>query len=133
MFIKQFSSKSWYFGKPTIIDAQFNIYRLVTLFPKLTPEGHRIFCTTTKPMVDDEHYDVLLYCKAALAILDLQLKAEPMHGNIIMYDLKHVRLSQFMSFTPTITKNLLRCGIVSIYLQMFIIISCLFTLDTQLN
>jgi len=56
----------------------------------------------------------MLFCQVSIAILDLQLKSEPMYGNIILYDLKHIRLAQFMAFTPTLTKNLLRCCIVSI-------------------
>lgn len=91
-----------------------HFYRSVCLFPKLTPEGNRIFCTTTRQSSDDEKYDVMLFCQVSIAILDLQLKLEPMYGNIILYDLKHIRLAQFMAFTPTLTKNLLKCCIVSI-------------------
>ncbi|XP_027836886.2 alpha-tocopherol transfer protein-like [Aphis gossypii] len=90
----------------------------VCLFPKLTPEGNRIFCTTTRPSSDDDDYDVMLFCQVSIAILDLQLKLEPMYGNIILYDLKHVRLAQFMAFTPTLTKNLLRCCIDSFPLRV---------------
>jgi len=91
-----------------------HFYRSVYLFPKLTPEGNRIFCTTTRQSSDDEKFDVMLFCQVSIAILDLQLKLEPMYGNIILYDLKHIRLAQFMAFTPTLTKNLLKCCIVSI-------------------
>lgn len=88
--------------------------RKVSLFPKLTSEGNRIYCMKFYPTTDNDVYDVLMGCKASLAVLDLQLKLEPMYGNIILYDLKHVRLSQFLCFTPTITKNLMTCSIVSI-------------------
>lgn len=88
--------------------------RCVYLFPKLTPDGNRIFCTVTHPTTDETEYNVISVIKLSLAILDLQLKTEPMHGNIILYDLKHVRLSQFLAFTPTITKNMLQCALVSI-------------------
>lgn len=87
--------------------------RTVSLFPKLSPEGNRVFCTKTSPTTDDEKFDIVLFCQVSIAILDLQLKEEPVYGNIILYDLQHVRLSQFLAFTPTLTKNLLMCCIVS--------------------
>ncbi|VVC39731.1 Cellular retinaldehyde binding/alpha-tocopherol transport,CRAL/TRIO, N-terminal domain,CRAL-TRIO lipid [Cinara cedri] len=90
----------------------------VTLFPKRTPEGNRIFCTKTNPSTDDDKFDVMTLLQVSLAILDLQLKEEPMYGNVFLYDLQHVRLSQFMAFTPTITKNILKCGINSFPLRV---------------
>lgn len=95
-------------------------YSSVLLFPKLTPEGYRIFCTKTNPTTDEDAFDFLLFCQVSIATLDLQLKDEPMYGNISLYDLKHVQLSQFLAFTPTMTKKLLKIGMVSDYTFTYI-------------
>lgn len=90
------------------------IFRTVTLLPKRTPEGNRILCVKTNPVTDDM-FDIMITIQVALAVLDLQLKEEPMYGNVFMYDMRHVRLSQFLACTPTITKNMFKCGYVSTY------------------
>ncbi|XP_050428173.1 alpha-tocopherol transfer protein-like [Adelges cooleyi] len=83
----------------------------MSLFPKLTPNGERVFCTRTHPTSDDDQFEAQLIIKTAIAVLDLELKDTPMYGNIILLDLEFVRLNQFLACTPTLTKNLLRCTI----------------------
>lgn len=89
-------------------------YRTVSLLPKLTPQSHRVLCVKTNPVADNEKFDIMLFCRVTLGHLDLQLKQEPLHGHVFLYDLKHVNMSQLLAFTPTITKNLFKCCIVSI-------------------
>lgn len=85
----------------------------MSIFPNPTSDGCRIFCTKTNPTTDDDCFEPEQFCKASLAVLDLMLKAEPVYGNIVIYDLKNIRLSQFLAFTPTITKNFVKCCTVS--------------------
>lgn len=87
-------------------------YSVVCLFPKLTPEGNRIFCTKTSEC-DEDNFNFKLFCQVSLAVLDLQVKEEPMYGNVVLYDLKYVTMSQFLAFTPTLTKRLLSLCLVS--------------------
>jgi len=86
-------------------------YGKISIFPKLTPEGYRVNCCGTLPTTDDDKFDVEMFCKMSLVALDLQLKEEPSHGLIFLFDLKHIKLSQFLAFTPTVTKNFLKCCI----------------------
>jgi len=104
------------FTREQLVEAAKN--GTISLFPNLTPEGNRIFCTKTCHTTDEDKFDVTMFCKVTIALLDLQLKEEPMYGNIFLYDLKHVGLSQFLAFTPTLTKNLLRCCIDSFPLRV---------------
>lgn len=85
------------------------------MFPRLTPEGCRVICLRTIKMQDKnyEEYDVNNFCKIILAGVDLELKEEPMYGNILLFDLEYTPFSRFLAFTPTVTKNLVRCLIVS--------------------
>ncbi|VVC39734.1 Hypothetical protein CINCED_3A001403 [Cinara cedri] len=80
----------------------------MSVFPKLSPDGYRIVCTKTRQTVD-EKFDALCFCRANLAVLDLLLEKEPMHGIIYLYDLQYLRWSQFLVVTPTMTKNILSC------------------------
>lgn len=82
------------------------------MLPKMTPEGHRVLITKSIPN-DDDKFDVELYCKMSLVALDLHVKEEPVYGNIILFDVKHFTLSQFLAFTPTVTKNFMKCCVVS--------------------
>jgi len=82
----------------------------ISAVPKLTPEGHRVLITRSIQS-DDENFDVELYCKMNLIALDLQVKEEPVYGNIILFDVKNFSLSQFLAFTPTVTKNFMKCCI----------------------
>lgn len=65
----------------------------------MTPEGHRIIIINSI-QTDDEKFDAELYCKMTLAALYLQIKEEPMYSKIILYDVQHFTLSQFLNFTP---------------------------------
>jgi len=65
-------------------------------------------------MAEDSKFEVQTFVKAVTALQDLLLKEEPMYGIIIVVDLKHFRLSDFMAFTPTLTKNMMKCLLVSV-------------------
>lgn len=71
------------------------------------PEGYRIHCTTTI-QCNEEDFNVMML---SIAALDLQMKEEPMYGNILLFDLKYMPLSYLLSFTPTLTKK-----VISVYL-----------------
>lgn len=78
----------------------------------MTPEGYRVLITKAIQS-DEDKFDVELYCKMSLVALDLQVKEEPVYGNIILFDVQHFTLSQFLAFTPTVTKNFMKCCVVS--------------------
>lgn len=90
----------------------------ISIFPKLTPEGYRVNCARSLPTAEDDKFDVEMFCKMSLAALDLQLREEPSHGIIILFDMKEFRLSQFLAYTPTVTKNFLKCCVDSFPLRV---------------
>ncbi|VVC39804.1 Hypothetical protein CINCED_3A020519 [Cinara cedri] len=81
------------------------IYLSNCVFPKLTPEAYRVMCSRMYPTAKDLKLDFLLSFQSYLAILDLQLRIEPMHGEIFLFDLEYLPLSQFVNLPPLMTKN----------------------------
>lgn len=81
----------------------------------MTPDGHRIYCFKANPKTDN-NLNITTFTKISLAIMDLHLKMEPIHGNIYVYNLKNVKISVFLSSPLTITKRLFECIFVSIIL-----------------
>ncbi|VVC39727.1 Cellular retinaldehyde binding/alpha-tocopherol transport,CRAL/TRIO, N-terminal domain,CRAL-TRIO lipid [Cinara cedri] len=79
----------------------------ICVFPKLTSEACRVMCTRLVPTSKDTKLDFLLYFQVMLGNLDLQMKEEPMRGEIMLLDLEHLSLSQFMSMPPSLIKNAL--------------------------
>ncbi|VVC39722.1 Cellular retinaldehyde binding/alpha-tocopherol transport,CRAL/TRIO, N-terminal domain,CRAL-TRIO lipid [Cinara cedri] len=77
----------------------------ICLFPKMTPEAYRVMCIRMKPMEKDMKVDFKLFFQLFLAILDLQMNIEPMHGEIFLFDLENLPIGQFMNLPPTMTKN----------------------------
>lgn len=88
---------------------------MISVCPKLTPEGYRVVIIKSVPMANDYKFDVSTFVKAVTTMQDVVMKEEPMYGNVYVYDLKHFRMSEFMAFTPTVTKNMNKCFIVSTY------------------
>lgn len=91
----------------------YRFYRMMSVFPKLTPEGYRVFCYKTRPIVDKDMFDAKIFCRTTLFLIDLQLRLEAPHGSIVIFDQKFVTLYQQLAFSPTLTKNLFKCTIVS--------------------
>lgn len=79
----------------------------------MTPEGNRIICIKTNQVSDYSNLDPMMIAKISIAVLDGLLKAEPMHGNIFLYDLKYLTTSIFLAFSPILTKRLLTIWLVS--------------------
>ncbi|XP_050522606.1 alpha-tocopherol transfer protein-like [Daktulosphaira vitifoliae] len=90
----------------------------ISLFPKLTPNGDRIFCIRTQPTFNDVNFNVQLALKSGLSILDLQLKEEPLSRNVFIFDLEYFQLSHFLSFTPQLAKHFIHCTVGSFPLRI---------------
>lgn len=89
------------------------LYRSAYFMPNLNEDNNRIFCISTHPKPKDINYSASLLITLILSIMDLQLNVEAIHGSIILIDLEHSQLSQFLAFTPTLTKTAVTCCIVS--------------------
>jgi len=63
------------------------------------------------PDTDDNEFDAVRFGKISMTVLDLILNVDPMYRNIVIMDVKDMTMSKFLSFTPTITKNLMYCSI----------------------
>ncbi|VVC39729.1 Hypothetical protein CINCED_3A014696 [Cinara cedri] len=77
----------------------------VCLLPKLTPEAYRVLFNKSYLMVEEIELDFLFYFQTILANVDIQMREEPMRGNIILLDLEYFPISQFVNLSPTLLKN----------------------------
>lgn len=108
----------------------------MSVLPKLTPEANRVHIIRSIENNDGD-FDAMSMCKGSLKIIDYLMRREPVYGLVFLLDLKHCQLSYLLSFTPTLTKNLMRCIDVSINIiihplvrklyKMYIIYSCILT------
>lgn len=80
----------------------------VSILPKMTPEANRVHIIRTIENNDGD-FDAMAMCKGSLKIIDYLMRREPVYGLVFLLDLKHCQLSYLLSFTPTLTKNLMRC------------------------
>lgn len=85
----------------------------MSVLPKLTPEANRVHIIRSIENNDGE-FDAMAMCKGSLKTIDYLMRREPVYGLVFLLDLKHCQLSYLLSFTPTLTKNLMRCIDVSI-------------------
>lgn len=85
----------------------------MSLLPKMTPEANRVHIIRSIENNNGD-YDAVTTCKGSLKIIDHLMRQEPIYGLVFLFDLKHCQLSYLLRFTPTLTKNLMRCISVSI-------------------
>jgi hypothetical protein len=97
------------------------------VLPKMTPEANRVHVIRSIEN-NDGHFSALNMCKGSFKIIDYIMRREPIYGLIFLLDLKHCPLSYLLNFTPSLTKNLMRCIDVSnnflgLYIYIYIYIS----------
>lgn len=78
------------------------------VLPKMTPEANRVHVIRSIENNDGD-FSALNMCKGSLKIIDYVMRREPIYGLIFLLDLKHCPLSYLLNFTPSLTKNLMRC------------------------
>jgi len=74
----------------------------------MTPEANRVHVIRSVENNDGE-FNAMAMCKGSLKVIDYLMRREPIYGMIFLLDLKHCQLSYLLSFTPSLTKNLMRC------------------------
>lgn len=79
----------------------------------MTPNADRVHIIRSLENNDGE-FHALSMCKGSLRTIDYLMRREPIYGFIFLLDLKYCQLSYLLSFTPSLTKNLMRCIDVSI-------------------
>ncbi|XP_050428160.1 alpha-tocopherol transfer protein-like [Adelges cooleyi] len=80
----------------------------ISLMPKMTPEANRVHILRTIENNDSE-FNAVAMCKGTLKTIDYLMRREPIYGMVFIFDLQHCQLSYLLSFTPSLTKNLMRC------------------------
>ncbi|VVC40931.1 Cellular retinaldehyde binding/alpha-tocopherol transport,CRAL/TRIO, N-terminal domain,CRAL-TRIO lipid [Cinara cedri] len=80
----------------------------LSLLPKMTPEANRVHIIRSIENRDVE-FNAMVMCKGSLKTIDYLMRREPIYGMIFLLDLKYCQLSYLLSFTPSLTKNLMRC------------------------
>lgn len=79
----------------------------------MTPEGYRVHVCRSIENTSGE-FDAMALVKGSLKTIDFIMRREPIYGFIFLFDLKYCQLSYLLNFTPTLTKQLMRCIDVSI-------------------
>lgn len=85
----------------------------MSLLPKMTPEANRVHVIRSIENNDGD-FNAMAMCKGSLKTIDYLMRREPIYGLVFLLDLKYCQLSYLLSFTPSLTKNLMRCIDVSI-------------------
>lgn len=85
----------------------------------MTPEANRVHVIRTIEN-NDADFNAMAMCKGSLKAIDYLMRREPIYGFIFLLDLKHCHLSYLLSFTPSLTKKLMRCIDVSTKSQYLI-------------
>lgn len=85
----------------------------MSLLPKMTLEGNRVHVIRSIENNDGD-FNAMAMCKGSLKTIDYLMRREPIYGLIFLLDLKYCQMSYLLSFTPSLTKNLMRCIDVSI-------------------
>jgi len=80
----------------------------MSLLPKMTPEANRVHVIRSIENNDGD-FNAMAMCKGSLKTIDFLMRREPIYGLVFLLDLKHCQLSYLLSFTPSLTKNLMRC------------------------
>lgn len=83
----------------------------------MTPEANRVHVIRSIENNDGD-FNAMAMCKGSLKTIDYIMRREPIYGMVFLLDLKHCSLSYLLSFTPSLTKNLMRCIDVSAKLSV---------------
>lgn len=96
------------------VNSFYTLHRKLLILPNMTPEAHRVLFIVAHMPLNDSKLDLFIFCKAILGTLDLQMRDEPMRGEIFVLDLKGLPLRFFLSISPFMTKKCIDLCIVSI-------------------
>ncbi|VVC27775.1 Cellular retinaldehyde binding/alpha-tocopherol transport,CRAL/TRIO, N-terminal domain,CRAL-TRIO lipid [Cinara cedri] len=78
------------------------------VLPKLTPQANRVVIVNIKPIENHVKLDFSLLIKLSISYLDLYVMEEPLRGAVLVLDIKHLPLGQFMNIEPTQIKTFIK-------------------------
>lgn len=91
----------------------FCLFRRLSVLPRMTPNGNRVQVIRTVENTNGD-FNAMAMVKGTIKTIDSVMRREPIYGYVFLLDLKYCQMSYLMSFTPTLTKNLMRCLDVSL-------------------